>query len=155
MKRRLAREFTVQSLYQMEMNGVPATQAVHTVLQDGRDDDDDGPVPVYEPQHIEFVLQLVTGVTEHSTAIDQLLAGYLKGWRMERLSRVDRQILRLAAYEMFYRDDTPAKVAINEAIELSKHFGTEESGRFVNGVLGKMVKDFDQIREQMNIEQKQ
>jgi N utilization substance protein B len=59
---------------------------------------------------------------------------------------VDKEVLRLAAYEMIFRDDVPPKVVVNEAIELSKHFGTEESGKFVNGVLGKMIKELDQIK---------
>ena len=82
-------------------------------------------------------------------AIDEVISGYLKGWRMERLSRVDRQILRLAIYEMTCRDDVPPKAVINEAIEIAKRFGTEESGRFVNGVLGRMIGELDQVRERL------
>lgn len=67
---------------------------------------------------------------------------------MDRLSKVDREILRLATYEMVFRDDVPPKVVVNEAIEMSKNFGTEESGKFVNGVLGKMIKDLDTLRGQ-------
>ncbi|MMZ68629.1 hypothetical protein D1872_313360 [compost metagenome] len=74
------------------------------------------------------------------------MAEYLKGWQVSRLSRVDRQILRLAAYEMVFMDDVPAKVAVNEAIELSKHFGTEESGKFVNGVLGRIIQELEQLK---------
>ncbi|MOA60631.1 hypothetical protein D3C78_1855570 [compost metagenome] len=62
------------------------------------------------------------------------------------MSKVDRQVLRLAVYEMIFRDDVPGKVAVNEAIELAKHFGTIESGKFVNGVLGKMIQDVDQLK---------
>jgi N utilization substance protein B len=78
--------------------------------------------------------------------IDKLLQAYLTGWRIERLSKVDQQILRLAVYEMVYRDDVPARVAINEAIELAKRFGGEESGKFVNGVLGKMIRQLDELK---------
>ena len=70
----------------------------------------------------------------------------MKGWPWTGLSRVDREVLRLAVYEMVYRDDVPPKVVVNEAIDLSKHFGTEESGKFVNGVLGKMIKELDEIK---------
>jgi len=90
---------------------------------------------------------------EHARDIDRLLIRYLKGWTMDRLSRVDRQILRLAVYEMLIRGDTPPKVAVNEAIELAKHFGTEESGRFVNGVLGRMLKEADSLRTELGISQ--
>jgi len=65
----------------------------------------------------------------------------LTGWQVDRLSRVDRQVLRLAVYEMLYRQDVPPKVVINEAIELAKHFGRDENGKFVNGVLGRMMKE--------------
>lgn len=149
MRRRLAREIVVQSLYQMEMTGVDANQAMHTMIQDGRDDD--GPALSLGSDELDFVQRLLEGTAKRAAAIDQLLGQYLKGWRMERLSRVDRQILRLGVYEMFYTQDTPPKVIINEAIELAKHFGTEESGKFVNGVLGKMVKELDQIKEQIEV----
>lgn len=65
---------------------------------------------------------------------------------MDRLSKVDREVLRMAAYEMLYRQDTPPKVVVNEAIELAKHFGTDESGKFVNGVLGKLIKEMDSLK---------
>jgi N utilization substance protein B len=148
MKRRLAREFAVQSLYHMEMNDTPASQAVHTVIHEGQDNDE--PTPVYEPEHLEYVLSLVKGTSEHAKAIDLVLPEYLKGWQMDRLSRVDRQILRLAVYELLYTADTPPKVIINEAIELAKHFGTDESGKFVNGVLGKMVQELDKLKASLH-----
>jgi transcription antitermination protein NusB len=85
-------------------------------------------------------------VWEHKVAIDDMLEHYLKGWQMSRLSRVDRQILRLATFEMVFADDVPAKVAVNEAIDLAKHFGTEDSGKFVNGVLGKMIQEVDTLK---------
>jgi N utilization substance protein B len=89
----------------------------------------------------EHVRELVNGVTEHKAAIDDMLQHYLTGWQVDRLSRVDRQILRLACFELVFRDDVPPKAAINEAIELAKHFGTEESGKFVNGVLGRLLQE--------------
>lgn len=146
MKRRTAREYAVQSLYQMEMNDNQAPQAVHMVINEGHDNDE--PAPIYDPEHIEFVLGLVKGTSEQADRIDALLPTYLKGWQMDRLSRVDRQILRLAVYELLYTEDTPPKVILNEAIELAKHFGTEESGKFVNGVLGKMVQELDKLKSE-------
>lgn len=68
---------------------------------------------------------------------------------MDRLSRVDHQILRLAIYEMVFRDDVPPKAAINEAIDLAKHFGLDDSGKFVNGVLGQMIKELDIVKEKL------
>lgn len=145
MKRRLAREIAVQSLYQMEMNDVEAGEAV-TMLLSEAGGENESEVELSDMGTPEFVLELVNGVWEKKSEIDVLLGDYLKGWQISRLSRVDRQVLRLAAYEMIYREDAPAKVVVNEAIELAKHFGTTESGKFVNGVLGKMIQDITELK---------
>ncbi|CAH0118604.1 Transcription antitermination protein NusB [Paenibacillus sp. CECT 9249] len=146
MKRRLAREITVQSLYQMEMNGVSAEEAVSMVLTEAKEENETE-IEVRNVQETSVhVLALVHGVWNNKERIDQLLSEFLKGWQVDRLSRVDRQILRLACYEMVLKDDVPPKVVINEAIELAKHFGTEDSGKFVNGVLGKMMKELDKLK---------
>lgn len=97
----------------------------------------------------EDVRELVAGTEEYREEIDNLLTGYLKGWKIDRLSKVDREILRLGVYELVYREDVPPKVVVNEAIEMSKHFGTEESGKFVNGVLGKMIVELEAIKEKL------
>ncbi len=146
MKRRLAREITVQSLYQMEMNEVKAEEAVEMLLEEAAADNESEVEVRNEAQLKTYVLDVVAGVSSNREAIDGLLVDYLQNWQVSRLSRVDRQILRLAVYEMIFTEDVPAKVAVNEAIELSKHFGTEESGKFVNGVLGKMIQDLDKLK---------
>ncbi|MCM3784108.1 transcription antitermination factor NusB [Neobacillus mesonae] len=149
MKRRLAREIVVQSLYQMEMNEVEAKEAVGMLFQEAAEENEGEVVIKNEEVMHQYVLEHVRGIWENKDAIDGLLADYLKGWQVSRLSRVDRQILRLAAYEMLYREDVPAKVSVNEAIELSKHFGTDESGKFVNGVLGKMIQDVEALKSRL------
>ncbi|MFB5268366.1 transcription antitermination factor NusB [Paenibacillus enshidis] len=146
MKRRLARELAVQSMYHMEMNEVKAEEAVDMLLQEAAADNEAEVVVKDEAALRKYVLNMVAGTWEQRSAIDTLLTDYLKGWQVSRLSRVDRQILRLAAYEMIFREDIPGKVAVNEAIELSKHFGTEESGKFVNGVLGRLIQDLEQLK---------
>lgn len=88
----------------------------------------------------EFARELVAGVTEHSIGIDQLLAEYAKEWTVERMPAVDRSILRLACYEIVYGKDVPVAVAIDEAVEAAKELSTDESSRFVNGLLGAMVR---------------
>ncbi|CAM4508449.1 MAG: transcription antitermination factor NusB [Paenibacillus macerans] len=149
MKRRLAREIAIQSLYHMEMNEVEAEEAVSMLLSEAAGDNE-GEVKLSDAEGDKaFVLELVNGTWSRKDAIDGLLSDYLKGWQISRLSKVDRQVLRLAAYEMIFRDDVPGKVAVNEAIELAKHFGTEESGKFVNGVLGKMIQDVDQLKSKI------
>lgn len=146
MKRRLAREIALQSLYQMQMNEVSAADAIAIAIHEAENDNeallsigDDKIAP-------EYVEMLVRGTDSHKTAIDSVLSEYLKGWKIDRLSKIDKEVLRLAAYEMIYRDDIPPKVVVNEAIDLAKHFGTEESGKFVNGVLGKMIRELDEIK---------
>jgi len=146
MKRRLAREITVQSLYQMEMNEVNAEQAVAMLIEEAQHDNESNVKLENAAELTRFVKELVGGILERKNDIDALLSDFLKGWQVDRLSRVDKQILRLAAFEMVFRDNVPPKVAVNEAIELAKHFGTDESGKFVNGVLGKMIKELDRIK---------
>jgi N utilization substance protein B len=140
MKRRLAREIAVSSLYQMEMNDVSGDEAVNIVMEEARQDNEIG-AEVGELAAIDpFTRELVNGVIAHKAELDRELSAYLTGWQLDRLSRVDRQILRLAAFELLYRG-VPPKVVVNEAIELAKHFGMEESGKFVNGVLGRMIRE--------------
>lgn len=147
MKRRLAREIAVQSLYQIDMNDVSPEAAIETVLEEARSDNEaelavgDGAL-VGTP----YLTDLVQGTTRHKERIDETLGVYLTGWKVDRLSKVDRQILRLAAYEMLFGTEVPPKVVVNEAIELAKRFGSDESGKFVNGVLGKLIQELDSIK---------
>ena len=143
MKRRLAREMVVSSLFQIEFNDAAPEVALGHIIEEIMLDDEVSE-KVSDSQTDEFARQLLFGVLENKVAIDELLVKYLKGWQVDRLSRVDRQILRLAAYEMIYQnEEVPQKVALNEAIELAKYFGTDESGKFVNGVLAKLLKSLD------------
>lgn len=146
MRRRLAREIAVSSLYQMEMNEVGASDAIDMLMDELRQDNEIGADPSEIGSTDEFARELVFGVMEHKQAIDGMLQQFLTGWQVDRLSRVDRQVLRLACYEMVFRSDVPPKAAINEAIDLAKHFGTEESGKFVNGVLGKLIQELDELK---------
>lgn len=145
MKRRLAREMVVSSLYSVELNEVQAYEALQSVIAEVMADDEVSDKNSDETTN-EFARKLLMGVVEHKAAIDDLLTKFLTGWQVDRLSRVDRQILRLACYEMVFADDAPPKVAVNEAIELAKHFGTEESGKFVNGVLAKLLQNLDSTK---------
>jgi N utilization substance protein B len=149
MKRRLAREIIVQSLYQMEMNDVDSAEAVEMLIAEAAEENETEHVITDEIELKAYVVEHVNGVWEHKAAIDDMLEHYLKGWQMSRLSRVDRQILRLATFEMVFANDVPAKVAVNEAIDLAKHFGTEDSGKFVNGVLGKMIQEVDSLKSDL------
>lgn len=149
MKRRVLREIAVQCLYQMEMNQVESSEAVSMLLSEAAEENETERVIGDEAKVKETVLQLINGAWAAREEIDTVLTHYLKGWQVSRLSRVDRQILRLAAYELAFREDVPGKVAVNEAIELSKHFGTDESGKFVNGVLGRMLQELDEVKAKL------
>lgn len=146
MRRRLARELALQSLYQMEMNEVGMNEAIAHVVEEAQNEDEAQLTKSQDKIATQDIAELVQGTLEHKQQIDGLLMDYLKGYKMDRLSRVDREILRLATFEMVFSEGTPPKVVVNEAIELAKHFGTEESGKFVNGVLGKMIKELETIK---------
>ncbi|WP_308639046.1 transcription antitermination factor NusB [Paenibacillus silvisoli] len=147
MKRRLAREIVVQSLYQLEMNEeATAASAVDMLVDEVREENEIEANAADVDRIDDYVREMVRGVLERKAAIDDMLQHYLTGWQVDRLSRVDRQILRLACYELVFRDDVPPKAIINEAIELAKHFGTDESGKFVNGVLGRLLQALDELK---------
>lgn len=89
----------------------------------------------------EFTQSIVTGVLEHRDDIDAAITKFAPDWPLQKITTVDRNILRIGTYELLYNFDIPSKVAINEAIELAKTFGGESSGKFVNGVLGAVYRD--------------
>ena len=89
----------------------------------------------------KFAAGLIDGVLEHQEGIDERIKAYVVNYDIHRIAAVDRSILRLALYEMLYREDVPPVVAINEAIEIAKRFGAEESGKFVNGILDRAKLD--------------
>jgi N utilization substance protein B len=151
MKRRLGRELAVQCLYQIEMNAAGVDEALETAFREAKDEEGESGIRFTdetgdEGELREYTRGLVTGTLGHLRKIDDILSACLKGWRMERLSRVDRQVLRLAVYEILEREDVPTKAAVNEAIEIAKHYGTEESGKFVNGVLGQIIRRLDEVK---------
>jgi N utilization substance protein B len=158
MKRRKLRAVAVQSLYHMEMNEVTCGQAIDTALSEsgGLDlwEEEDAPqnAEISESEQQETLRKWVGETHRLRAEIDRLIAAYLQGWKLDRLSKVDKQVLRLAVYELVYLRETPPKVVVNEAIELAKTFGTEESGKFVNGVLGKMMRELPEIRQKAPLE---
>jgi len=109
-----------------------------------------------KPNVLEFAQPLIEGMVEHLNEIDDRIKRYCENYNLNRISTVDRNVLRLAIYEMLYRDDIPPVVSINEAIELAKTFGGAESGAFVNGILDRIRKDLDRpAREPLSHSQKE
>ncbi len=88
-----------------------------------------------------FAVPLIQGTIEKRPEIDEMIQKFTENWAMDRIAAVDRNILRLAIYEMLFRDDIPPIVSINEAVDIAKKFSTEESGRFVNGILDRVKQD--------------
>jgi N utilization substance protein B len=127
--RRHAREAALQMLYQCEVGHVAPEEAiaVHGEIEQA--------ARLESPQAESFAARLVLGTVEHAGEIDPVLAASSEHWRPERMAVIDRLILRMAVYQLSYVPDIPPNVVINEAIELARRFGGEESGRFVNGVL--------------------
>jgi N utilization substance protein B len=91
----------------------------------------------------DFALDLVRGVEKQRPELDRIISDYAEGWDLERMPLVDRNILRMSLYELFYMEDIPSGATIDEAVELAKSFSTEDSGKFVNGVLGRVNRDRD------------
>lgn len=127
--RRKARELAVQFLYQWDLRGAEVLPEMNDVLARDR----------RTGEVVEYVETLVRGVADHVTEIDGWITAAAEHWSVGRMAVVDRNILRLAIYEMVFRkEDVPPRVAINEAIELGKRFGAESTGAFVNGVLDRV-----------------
>jgi N utilization substance protein B len=116
-------------LYESDLRGVDAAQTLR----------DRGALA--DPPINDFTVELVEGAREHRARIDEILTAYADGWTIERMPGVDRAVLRLAVYELLYRSDVPDAVVIDEAVELAKSLSTDESPRFVNGVLARVLRD--------------
>ena len=137
--RRIGRERALQALYQMEMSALRPEDALETAWSA----EPEGPP---DPEAQRFALELVHGVVEHREEIDGLIEQHSHNWRLDRMARVDRNVLRLAVFELKWRPDIPKKVTLNEAVELGKAFGTEASSAFVNGLLDRIALDVEQQR---------
>ncbi len=123
------RRTAIDVLYQADMTGTTPTE----VLDEWR-------AVSGEPEPV-FTRSLLEGVEAHQEAIDALIGETAEGWTVERLAAVDRAILRLAVFELLWLPETPVAVAVSEAVEAARELSTEDSGRFVNGVLGKVARE--------------
>ena len=136
-QRRRSREVALQILYRMDMTHSPPDEAIslHYELATTADDRELEVSEAVRP----FTERLVRGVHLNRTEIDQTLISASEHWRIDRMSIVDRNILRIALFEMLFCPDVPPKVSINEAIDIGKKFGSEDSGAFINGVLDNIL----------------
>jgi transcription antitermination protein NusB len=130
--RHSGREAALQMLFQLEASGVSADQAVELFWRTFEDADPEGKT---------YADAIVRGVADNLDAIDKRVTSASQNWRLERMSRVDRNLLRLGTWELMFRTDVPRAVILDEAVELAKSFGTDESSGFVNGVLDRIATD--------------
>jgi transcription antitermination protein NusB len=136
-KRTKARERAVQALYQIDVAATDLDEALSRFWRSFE--------PV-EREVMDLAEALVRGVAEHRRTVDDAIESVSTNWRLDRMARVDRNILRLAVHELLHRAEVPVKVVINEAIELGKKYGSESSGAFINGVLDKIAQSLPAAR---------
>lgn len=129
--RRRSRELALQALYDMDMSSDSSEIRLESFCEN------------FNPSKkvVPFFKVLVEGVRVNRVEIDSLIEKHSKNWKVSRMSLVDRNVMRIAVFEMLNCSDVPVKVSINEAIDIGKKFGTEESGSFINGILDSIHKD--------------
>ncbi len=152
-KRREAREHAVQFLFQHDLNPPEDLERALNEFWDSQRAaaiaEEKGPANWGQPHELPpptaeeaetrlFADPLIRGVLEHRDAIDEKIKAHARNWELHRIATVDRNILRLAIYEMLWREDIPPVVSINEAVDIAKKFSTQDSGKFVNGILDKI-----------------
>jgi len=139
--RRSARIIALQALYQIDISG----RSVGEILNfDWLNKD-------YDSATLDFARNLVRGTVEHREFIDRKISKQLEHWELSRLSYVDRAILRFSTYSIFFQEDVPDTVIINEAVDIAKLFGTDDSYRFVNGVLDGIRKEKEKEKKGGNV----
>lgn len=138
--RRRAREFALQALYAVDTAGESGGPALSGLWASRLDDVESAGEPV-SPEEAEFAKEIVRGVLEDREGLDRRIEAASLHWRLVRMPVVDRNILRIGAFELAHRADIPASVSINEAIELAKRFGGAESRAFVNGILDRIASE--------------
>lgn len=131
-KRTKAREFALQVLYQIDITHADPKVCLEDFWMNHDNES--------EAEVREFAEKIISGVIEHKQDIDKVISEAAQNWEISRMAVVDRNILRLTTYELLYREDIPPKVSINEAIEIAKKYGDQDSGKFVNGILDKINK---------------
>jgi len=131
LSRRLAREAALRVLFQVEVGH----SDVHDAIRYNADE------LGLDENARSFAASLCLGTLQHQPDIDRIIEEYAVDWRVARMPYVDRNILRMAVYELLFADETPASVAVNEAVELAKLYGDRDSGRFINGILGNVVRE--------------
>ncbi|MBU2541987.1 transcription antitermination factor NusB [Patescibacteria group bacterium] len=135
--RHLARTIILQALYQWDFRGQPSP-AISTIIEQNLAE-----FGVGVENEQEYIEKTINAIIENLPKIDKVITDYATNWPMDQINLIDRNILRIGIYELLLNDEIPAKVAINEAIEIAKTYGGQSSGKFVNGILGAIYKDIN------------
>ena len=138
-----ARSIALQVLYEVDMSGHKPGLILADRFERLKIDD----------SFKDFISQIVSGVVEYKTLLDEFIADFAPDWPLDQLAPIDRNLLRIALWEIAAYQKTPVKVVINEAVELAKHYGSEGSPRFINGVLGGFIDNLEEIKLSMEIVQ--
>jgi N utilization substance protein B len=128
--RRKARKRALDVLYEADMRSRPALEVLAGYVER---------LGTPKPEHLPYAIGLVEGVAAHQGRIDELIDSYAEGWTLERMPVIDRNLARIAIYELLYVDEIDDAVAISEAVELARQMSTDDSPRFLNGVLGRIA----------------
>ncbi len=134
-ERRKARKDALEILYEKEITGQP----LDVIIKNRK--------VARAEEASEFTVELVEGVEKHLKQIDSIIRAHTDNWALERMPIVDRNLIRIGLYELLYEEDIPYSVSINEAVELAKIYGMEESSKFVNGVLGRIATELKEEKE--------
>jgi transcription antitermination protein NusB len=140
-----ARSLALQVLYEVDMTGhLPGA-----VLQERLEETVSDGQPVLSPELVEFARQIISGVIPIAEELDGVIASYAPEWPFDQIAAIDRNILRIATWEFAVSTQTPLKVAINEAVELAKLYGSDTAPRFINGVLGSLADREHEITQKL------
>ena len=132
-KLKSARELILKVLFQIEVGKLPPDEALETSFEQ----------VLPSPEDRAYVDEVVRGVVAETEELDAIIAGLAEGWRLDRLAKVDKNVLRTALYELKHQPGAPVSVVVNDAVEVAKKYSTEDSGRFVNGILGSFIRQRD------------
>jgi len=145
MSRRVAREAAVKTLFQREFHDITPEEALPLALEDAEE---------MTPNDILFAHHLIDGVIAHQPQLDATLNEFAVDWKMERIAKLERSILRLALFELMFMDDVPVGVTVNEAIEITKIYSTQDASRFINGILGNVIQHMKVLQKKPTEEAK-
>ncbi|MBS6610130.1 MULTISPECIES: transcription antitermination factor NusB [Peptoniphilus] len=132
MSRKKARIGAMQALFSMDINDDFSIESLNLFMENN----------LFLGDEVDYINRVVPDILDKMDVVDSTIEKNLKGWTIQRLAKVDRQILRIAVYEFLYKDDIPPEVSINEAVEIARIYGSDDSPKFINGILGSIYRSF-------------